>query len=256
MNLETTGIIFDIKKYAIHDGPGIRTTVFFKGCPMQCWWCHNPESREVNPQKTVDSTIGQKITIAEVMDQIKKDMVFYDESGGGVTFSGGEPLMQPEFLLHLLRACKQANIHTTIDTCGYADKNTFEMILPHSDLFLFDLKIMDEQDHQKYIGVPNQKVNENLKFILDSGKEMHIRIPIIPGITDEQKNIDNVIGFLQSLSGIDIINLLPYHKIGAHKYERLGMEFKAQEIEEPSDGKMQLVKEQFEDAGYQVSIGG
>ena len=210
----------------------------------------------MNPQKTVDSTIGQKITAAEVMDKIEKDMVFYDESGGGVTFSGGEPLMQPDFLLTLLQVCKQAGIHTTIDTCGYSDKNTVEIILPHCDLFLFDLKLMDEQDHQKYTGLPNQKINENLKLILDAGKEVHIRIPIIPGITDEPDNINKTIGFLQLLNGITFINLLPYHKIGAHKYERLGMVFKAQEIEEPSDGRIQSLKEQFEDAGYQVSIGG
>lgn len=256
MNLETTGIIFDIKKYAIHDGPGIRTTVFFKGCPMQCWWCHNPESRELDPQKTADSTIGKELSAAEVMDEIKKDLVFYDESGGGVTFSGGEPLMQPEFLCTLLETCHQAGIHTAVDTCGYTDKNSVESILPYSDLFLFDLKLMDNQSHQKYTGVSNQKVNDNLRLILNAEKEVHIRIPVIPTITDTQINIDNSIKFLQSLSGIGIISLLPYHKIGAHKYERLGMTFKAQDIERPSDDTIQSLKGQFENAGYNVSLGG
>ncbi len=256
MNSETTGIIFDIKKYAIHDGPGIRTTVFFKGCPMQCWWCHNPESREIYPQQVANSTIGKTMSVAEVMKEIKKDIVFYDESGGGVTFSGGEPLMQPEFLLNLLLACKQAEIHTTIDTCGYADKMVVEKMLAYTDLFLFDLKLMDNKTHQKYTGVANQKIYENLKLILKTEKEIHIRIPVIPGITDEINNINDIIAYLKTLSGIDKINLLPYHKIGTHKYERLGMVFKARDIKEPSDEKMQSLKEQFTSAGFEISIGG
>lgn len=256
MNLDKTGIIFDIKKYAIHDGPGIRTTVFFKGCPMQCWWCHNPESREINPQRSEDSIIGKRISVADVLEEVKKDSVFYDESDGGITISGGEPLMQPDFLLILLQACKQADIHTAIDTCGYADKNVVEKILHYTDLFLYDLKLIDEYNHQKYTGVPNQKIYENLKLILNAGKEVHIRIPVIPGITDEMKNIDGMIAFLKSLSGIGKINLLPYHKIGAHKYERLGMIFKGGNLEEPSSGRMQSLKKQFEDAGYEVSVGG
>jgi pyruvate formate lyase activating enzyme len=256
MNMSTTGIIFDIKKYAIHDGPGIRTTVFFKGCPMQCWWCHNPESREMNPQRTVNSTIGKTMSVAEVMNEINKDVVFYDESAGGVTFSGGEPLMQPEFLLNLLLACKQAGIHTTIDTCGYADQSVVEKMLAYTDLFLFDLKLIDDKDHQKYTGVPNQKVYENLNLILKAEKEIHIRIPVIPGITDKMNNINNMIAYLKTLSGIDKINLLPYHKIGVHKYERLGMVFKPGDVEAPSDGKMRSLKEQFTAAGFEVSIGG
>lgn len=256
MNSETTGIIFDIKQYAIHDGPGIRTTVFLKGCPMQCWWCHNPESREINPQQTADSTIGKTMSVAEVMKEINKDTVFYDESGGGVTFSGGEPLIQSEFLLDLLRACKAVGIHTTIDTCGHAEKNAVQKILSYTDLFLFDLKLINENDHLKYTGVSNKKVHENLELILNVGNEIDIRIPIIPGITDKIENIEKVIAYLKSLSGIHKINLLPYHKIGAHKYERLGMEYKAESIEEPADERMQSLKSQFENAGFDVSIGG
>ena len=256
MNLATTGIIFDIKKYAIHDGPGIRTTVFFKGCPMQCWWCHNPESREINPQRTANSIIGKAMSIDEVMKEINKDAVFYDESGGGVTFSGGEPLMQSEFLMDLLRECKQTGIHTTIDTCGYADKSAIQKIMPYVDLFLFDLKLVEENDHLKYTGVSNNKIHENLKLILEAGREVHIRIPIIPGITDRTINIDKMITHLKSLPGIYKINLLPYHKIGAHKYERLGMEYKAGNIEEPASDRMHSLKEQFENAGFDVSIGG
>jgi len=256
MNIQSTGIIFDIKKYAIHDGPGIRTTVFFKGCPMQCWWCHNPESRDINPQRTADSIIGRTMSVAEVMKEINKDAIFYDESGGGVTFSGGEPLMQSDFLLDLLRACKQAGFHTTIDTCGYADKNLIQKILPFTDLFLYDLKLIDENDHLKYTGVPNKNIHENLEFILNAGREVHIRFPVIPGITDKMKNVESIIAYLKTLSGIDKIYLLPYHKIGVHKYERLGMEYTAGNIEEPAKGKMQFLKEQFEDAGFDVSIGG
>ncbi|MBN1408846.1 MAG: glycyl-radical enzyme activating protein [Calditrichaceae bacterium] len=256
MSSEPTGIIFDIKKYAIHDGPGIRTTVFFKGCPMQCWWCHNPESREINLQRTANATIGKTMSVAEVMKEINKDAIFYDESGGGVTFSGGEPLIQSEFLLELLQACKQTGIHTTIDTCGYADQSAVQTVMPYTDLFLFDLKLIDEMDHLKYTGVPNIIIHENLEFILNAGREVHIRFPVISDITDTINNIDSMIVYLKSLPNIHKINLLPYHKIGAHKYERLGMAYKAGNIEEPAGARMQSLKKQFKNAGFDVSIGG
>ncbi|NHZ87227.1 MAG: radical SAM protein, partial [Planctomycetia bacterium] len=166
--MNETGIIFDIKKYAIHDGPGIRTTVFFKGCTMECQWCHNPESKNFGIEEfvikdrvkksTKHEIVGYEMTIDEVMEKIEKDRVFYDESNGGVTFSGGEPLVQINFLLELLKVCKKSNIYTVVDTSGEASWKDFEKILNYVDLFLYDLKIIDNELHKKYTGVPNKRV--------------------------------------------------------------------------------------------------
>ena len=168
--MQTTGIIYDLKKYAIHDGPGIRTTVFLKGCPLDCWWCHNPESRKNEPQSSGKKNlhknlallnsdknlIGIKVTTNEVMHEIRKDVLFYDESGGGVTFSGGEPLQQTDFLKMLLAECKAEHIHTVVDTSGYVEYKYFEEIRSLTDLFLYDLKFIDDALHLKYTGVSNR----------------------------------------------------------------------------------------------------
>jgi pyruvate formate lyase activating enzyme len=264
-----SGIVFDVKKYAVHDGPGIRTTVFFKGCPMQCWWCHNPESRAKDPQivqkiiervngsSTIEETkIGRRMSVKEVMTEILKDRIFYDESGGGVTFSGGEPLLQSDFLSGLLDLCHDEGIHTAVDTCGYTEKKVFSKIIGKTDLFLYDLKLMDDQLHQKYTGVSNQPVHENLKLISDAGKPVQIRIPIIPGITDSEKNLSGMIQFINGISTIQEVNLLPYHKIGSHKYQRLGIIFRMDGVEKPTNGKMDIIKKKFEESGYRVTIGG
>jgi len=264
-----TGIIFDIKKYAVHDGPGIRTTVFFKGCPMLCWWCHNPESRDKNPQTvekiikregrepiTEQTQIGRKVNVDEVMDEIRKDVIFYDDSAGGVTFSGGEPLVQPEFLSSLLKACKREGIHTAVDTSGHVESKFISNIIEDTDLFLYDLKIMDNDEHRKYAGTSNKKVHNNFKLIVDAGKKVYIRIPVIPGITDTEENIKSMIKYIKSFNSIKEINLLPYHKIGSHKYHRLGMKYKMDGVEKPSKEQMNRVQRQFEKSGYIVTIGG
>ncbi|MFO7890106.1 MAG: glycyl-radical enzyme activating protein, partial [bacterium] len=205
-----TGTIFDIKKYSIHDGPGIRTTVFFKGCPLRCWWCQNPESQNTKPDiipagiskrkfhiqyKKDKELIGMEMTAEEVMAEIRKDIIFYDESGGGVTFSGGEPLFQPDFLHQLLFKCKKEDIHTAVDTCGYASREVVERIIPLTDLFLFDLKLMDDQEHKKYTGVDFQPIKDNLIFLSNQNSVISIRIPVIPGITDTKVNLDKMIQF-------------------------------------------------------------
>ena len=269
MKRELYGIIFDIKKYAVHDGPGIRTTVFFKGCPMQCWWCHNPESRACDPKIVkkitnqadgqsiiVETKIGSKMTTAEVMREIIKDRIFYDESGGGVTFSGGEPLLQADFLSELLMLCKKEGIHTAVDTCGYADQRTFNNIISKTNLFLYDLKLIDDVLHQKYTGVSNHLVHENLRNITKVGTPVHIRIPIIPTITDAEQNLAAILNFINSFDNIKEVNLLPYHKIGSHKYQRLGMTYQMEGVDPPTNKKMNLIKEQFENSGYRVTIGG
>jgi pyruvate formate lyase activating enzyme len=266
-----SGIIFDIKHFAIHDGPGIRTTVFFKGCPLNCWWCHNPESHKILPEKyegcnfrcninhslsSQNDEVGREVTISEVMREIEKDLVFYEESGGGVTFSGGEPTMQPDFLLSLLKECKGAGLHTTVDTSGYVPTRIFEKIIDYTDLFLYDLKLMNDELHQKYTGVSNKLIHTNLKWLDENDKNIFIRIPVVPGITDSQENISETINFLTKLENISEINLLPYHKAGDGKYSRFHKENKLPQIKTPENGYMEKVADQFKTLQHKIKIGG
>ncbi len=245
------GIIFDIKRFAIHDGPGIRTTVFFKGCPMKCPWCHNPESQEKCPERVGNNgkteIIGKKRSVAEVMSEIEKEVVFYDESRGGVTFSGGEPLVQPQFLLALLKECRKRDIHTTLDTTGYTSPKTFKSIIDKVDMFLYDLKIMDEQNHIRCTGVSNRLVLENLKILAKKGKKIIIRFPVIPGITDTEENIKAVGTFVSSLESISEIDLLPYHRTAEGKYRRLKKKnlMKTMRVMPPGDERMEEIKQLF-----------
>ncbi len=180
--MSNTGIIFDIKKYAIHDGPGIRTTIFFKGCSMVCQWCHNPESKNFGiedfvvkdrvKKSTKHKMVGYEISVDDVMKIVEKDRVFYDESNGGVTFSGGEPLLQINFLLELLKRCKKSNIHTVVDTSGAASWKDFEKIRNYVDLFLYDLKLIDDDLHQKYTGVSNKRAHKNIMKIIIEGSNV------------------------------------------------------------------------------------
>lgn len=265
------GIIFDIKHFAIHDGPGIRTTVFFKGCPLHCWWCHNPESHKILPEKyencnflcninhslsSQNDEVGREVTIPELMREIEKDSVFYEESGGGVTFSGGEPTMQPDFLSSLLKECKEAGLHTTVDTSGYAPTRIFEKIIGHTDLFLYDLKLMNDELHQKYTGVSNKLIHTNLKWLDENYKNICIRIPVVPGITDSQENISETINFLMKLENISEINLLPYHKTGEGKYSRFNKENKLSQITTPENCYMEKVAGQFKTLSHKIKIGG
>ncbi len=262
-----TGRIFDIKRFAVHDGPGIRTTVFFKGCPLRCWWCHNPESFDMKPIKASKRVIlgdkifddceiiGRDYSLEELMVEISKDEVFYKESGGGVTFSGGEPLLQFDFLLALCHQCRQKAISVTLDTSGYTDQETFKKILPEVDIFLFDLKIMDETNHKRYAGSSNQKILKNLKLAAESGKRTIIRYPLIPGINDDQDNIEAMAAEMKNLC-LTEINILPYHRIAGDKYQRLNLEEKLPDLEEPDDAQIERVREFFAGKGFTVKIGG
>ncbi|MGC9779641.1 MAG: glycyl-radical enzyme activating protein [Candidatus Heimdallarchaeota archaeon] len=262
------GIIFDIKKYAVHDGPGIRTTIFFKGCPMDCWWCHNPESHKIEPEtitrKIVTSSstkacherkevIGREVTTEEVMKEIEKDMVFYEESDGGVTFSGGEPLSQPEFLIDLLQKCKKRGIHTTLDTSGCASKKELLNIVGLVDLFLYDLKIVDDEKHLHYTGESNKQILGNLKTLAEKGEKIIIRIPIIPTVNDDQESIDQ---FGKLLSTIDIlrVELLPFHKIGEEKYPQLNKVNRMKDIQKPTKENIEVIKESLEKFGLKVKV--
>ena len=267
------GLIFEIRRFTVHDGPGIRTTVFFKGCPLNCWWCHNPESHRCHPEEsqkivkldgkkfTQKAITGQWMSVDEVMSELRMDRIFYSESSGGVTFSGGEPLMQPEFLLELLKECKANILHTTIDTSGYADPEIIRTILPYTDLFLYDLKLMDDKDHIKYTGVSNKPVLENLICLISEGKQVIIRIPVIPGITDTKKNIREIKEFLtnlikerKSISPLKI-SLLPYHSIAKNKYARFHIDNKTKNLKDVAKESLIPLKEEFEAAGFLVKIG-
>lgn len=300
----TSGIIFDIKRYSIHDGPGIRTTVFLKGCPLSCWWCHNPESQSAfteviyraercigcgacekacpggairltqrgyvaDPDKCKGSgecaavcpaeareMVGRSITASDLAREIEKDVLFFEESGGGVTFSGGEPLSQPDFLAAALRAARELEIHAAVDTCGFAPRHVLEAIAPLARLFLFDLKLMDSELHRKYTGVPNESILENLKWLTQNNYETVIRIPVIPGINDTEENIEAVGRFLSGLSRKPDVNLLAYHPSAVEKYHRFGMPYLLQDVSPPSEDCMRDISDRLEMFGLNVSTGG
>lgn len=262
------GIIFDIKHFAIHDGPGIRQTIFFKGCPLSCWWCHNPESRSseifsykkediIEGEKVCDIvTIGQKYSVEELVKEIKKDIVFFEESGGGVTLSGGEPLLQYDFVLALLKECKKLEIHSCIDTTGNISSNKLVKIASFTDLFLFDLKHIDDNQHVKYTGVSNKLILSNLKVLDELGKDIWIRLPFIPGINDDEGDLLRIIDFLSNLKNRYPVNILPYHSIGSHKYGRFGIDYRMGGVNEYVEEEINKIVNMFTDSGFVTSVGG
>jgi pyruvate formate lyase activating enzyme len=268
---QNKGIIFDIIRYAIHDGPGIRTTVFLKGCPLACWWCQNPESQKSEPEKVnaIDrrkysnlfygedaNIIGREVTIAQVMAEVDKDRIFYEYSGGGVTFSGGEPLMQPDFLLGLLMAGKKKGLRTALDTSGHASWASVRRIMKYVDLFLYDLKIMDERVHQKYTGEGNELILDNLKRLVRNKANIIVRIPVITGITDKKDNIRQIGEFVHEIKGIEQMHLLPYNYLCKDKYQRMKREYAMQHIKPTSDRSLLKIKASLETYGLHVKIEG
>jgi pyruvate formate lyase activating enzyme len=262
------GLIFDIRRFSTHDGPGIRTTVFFKGCPLKCRWCHNPESQVCHPELTTKSvtvnnlkieteeTTGTWMTAAEVLEIVEKDAVFYLESNGGVTLSGGEPLLQIGYAEELINLLKEKGFHVTVDTSGYAPKNSFERI-GNADLFLFDIKLVDNNDHMEYTGVPNDLILNNLDWLLSRGKRTILRFPVIPGITDTRKNIIGLTALLRQVKEhIHEIDLLPYHSMAKHKYKRFGKENMLEALQEPGAEEMKELQKELEETGVIVKIGG
>jgi pyruvate formate lyase activating enzyme len=269
--METTGTIFEIRRFAIHDGPGIRTAVFLKGCPLDCWWCHNPEGRsagvetlELRSRRNGDArheepdraVIGSEVTVAAVMDEVTRDEVFYRQSGGGVTFSGGEPLGQIEFLQALLRASKDRGLHTAVDTCGYAPAADFERIYSLTDLFLFDLKLMDTEMHRQYTAVSNDLILSNLALLADRGNKAVVRIPMVPDITDTSENLEAIAAFVGSLKSIRRISLLPYNKLGEDKTDRYRLPRRRLQLTPQTAEAMERKAAVFRPFGYEVHIGG
>jgi pyruvate formate lyase activating enzyme len=268
---ETVGIIFNTQRFSIQDGPGIRTTVFLKGCPLRCLWCSNPESQNFFPEvvhsdflcnscgcclevcelqaisfthkgkgvkinrkicnrcgKCVDACIpkaikfyGREMTVDEVFQEVVRDQEFYQDSGGGVTVSGGEPLSQPDFVSALFKQCQSVNIHTCIETCGYAENGVWEKVLPHTDLLLFDVKLIDRSEHRRVTGKSNDKILNNLRFVATTGVPFIIRIPIIPSINNSEENITDIARYVTGLKGLREVNFMPYHRLGMSKYKML-----------------------------------
>jgi len=296
------GFVYNIMRFCVHDGPGIRTTVFFKGCPLSCWWCHNPESRSNRPDlmylaercvrcascvaacrnhairweygpvwdsglcrfcgdcaeacpTEARQFVGKWMTVDEVLAEIKRDTVFYDESRGGVTLSGGEPLAQPEFAEALLEACRAEGIHTAVETCGAAPQETILKIGRIADLVLFDLKLMNPVRHKEFTGASNRNILKNLEALAKTHVAIVARIPLIPGINDDEDNLEQTRQFLHSI-GLNKVDLLPYHEIGVEKYKKLGMDYRLRGLKPPSPEQAASIAEHFRRDGFAIRVGG
>ena len=264
------GLIFSVKRYSIHDGPGIRVTFFMKGCPLSCWWCHNPEGIASEPS-TVEQVerigekefrkteeVGKYYDTNEILKILEKEKIFINQSKGGVTFSGGEPMTQYPFLLESLIVCKEHGYHTAVDTSGFSSSDKFKNVIPFTNLFLFDIKHLDDQKHKVYTGVSNSQILENLVLISESGTDFMVRIPVIPGFNDDENYLLKLKKYLFELNkkNLKMISLLPYHKIGSSKYKRFGMPNRMDNVEQPSNQRMMELKDFFSDIGVKVKIGG
>ncbi len=299
-------MIFDIKPYAINDGPGIRIAIYYKGCPLACEWCHNPESISPHVQKMFTQSkcigcgecvkacpenacrldakegiitdpdlcklcgkcaevcpsgasemSGYKASVEDVMNRIKKETVFFDQSKGGVTFSGGEPLMQPDYLIELLDECGKEGIHRAVDTSGFAKTEIIMEVAKRTDLFLYDFKMLDPVKHKKYTGVSNEKILENLKILSKSGANINIRYPMIKGVNADPDEIREMAKFIASLDGEKKkISILPFHNLAEMKHKKLGNEHHLTGMAEPTEQEQLEAIEIFKEYGLRASIGG
>ena len=299
----TTGLVFNIQRFSLHDGPGIRTTVFLKGCPLECRWCHNAEGQSFGPQSLVKTELctacgacaehcpsgavtisegravtdrelctacgscvdvclqdsrsiaGREMSVAEVAALAARDKVFYDRTGGGVTFSGGEAMAQIDFLSEALAACKAAGLRTAVDTAGCVPWSSFARVLDWTDLFLYDLKIMDAARHREQTGASNKPVLENLGRLARSGAEIIVRIPIVPTVNDDDANLEAVLAYLVQ-HGLTRVDLLPFHQLGRGKAPRVGRKWDLAEVPAPDLEDLGRIRTRFESAGLAVATGG
>ena len=258
--LNVSGRIFDVQKFSVHDGPGIRTIVFFKGCALRCKWCCNPESQKFEVQTMVqngkDKIIGRDVTVSEVLDIVKKDMPYYKRSGGGLTLSGGEMLCQHEFAYALLRSAKKMAINTAVETTGFAAYETIEKLLPYIDTVLMDIKHIDSAKHKAFTTQSNERILENAIKIAENANKLIIRVPIIPTFNDTEAEISSIANFAASLKNVDEINLLPYHNYGRDKYIGLGREYLMGDVPPPTNEHMEKLKAVAERSGLKCKIGG
>ncbi|MCT4542328.1 MAG: glycyl-radical enzyme activating protein [Vallitalea sp.] len=301
INWEQNGMIFNIQRFSLHDGPGIRTIIFLKGCGLRCKWCSNPESQNTKKQimyiekncincnkcmevcptgaiqlqndkkisyekctlcgKCVEvcyaealEMTGENATVKEVCDIIMKDSVYYRRSGGGVTLSGGEALLQPKFARDILKACKNNGINTAIETAAFVTKESLKLVLPYTDLVLLDIKIMEDELHKKYTGQSNETILENAKYIAQHCNTI-IRIPIIPGVNDTESNIRDTVNFAKKIN-INEIHLLPYHRLGTNKYEYLGCSYEMKSTNVPTNNQINELKNIVNSYGLKCRIGG
>ena len=299
------GLVFDIKRYAINDGPGIRVTIFLKGCPLSCRWCHNPESISPRVQKMYSESkcigcgecvdicpvqaceltsegivtneglcdrcgqcaevcpalatemSGRYESVEDLLRAIENERPFFDQSGGGVTFSGGEPLLYPRFLNEILDACGHRNIHRTVDTSGLAKTETLLEVAKRTDLFLYDLKLMDSARHKQWTGAGNKRILKNLQLLADTGAEIQIRIPLIKGVNTDKQNIEDTAAFVAALSGpIKTVALLPYHNVAGGKAAKLGQSHDPGEMSAPDAHDLETIIGQFSEHGLTASVGG
>ncbi|ALB44950.1 MULTISPECIES: glycerol dehydratase activator DhaB2 [Clostridium] len=302
MSKDIEGVIFNIQKFSLHDGPGIRTIVFFKGCNMSCLWCSNPESQEVAPQimfnknlctkcgrcqsvcetsaidmnsvyridkskcikckRCVESCLngalvleGKKYSVEEIIKELKKDSVQYRRSNGGITLSGGEVLLQPDFAVALLKECKAYGWHTAIETAMYVNSEAVKKVMQYIDLAMIDIKSMDDEVHKKFTGVSNNIILKNIKLSDQLTKEIIIRIPVIEGFNADLKSIGEIAQFSKSLTNLKRIDLLPYHNYGENKYEAIGRDYLLGELKSPSEDKMERLKALVEIMGIPCTIG-
>jgi pyruvate formate lyase activating enzyme len=298
------GLVFNLQRYCLHDGPGIRTTVFLKGCALSCSWCHNPESQAATPEvmvledrcircgfcveacpeqvpvpgggRTVEQVshcivcgacveacpsgarqiAGRRIEAEDLAEEVLRDRVFFDQSGGGVTFSGGEPLHQATFLRQALSACRLAGLHTAVDTCGLAPRDVLLDIAELTDLFLYDVKFIDDERHREHTGAGNGTILENLSALIEADRRIWLRVPVIPGVNDDRENLDGIADLAASLHGVERVCLLPYHRNGERKIARLGRRPEPRETLPPEREQMRQAAASFEAVGLTPEIGG
>lgn len=262
MDLENIkGRIFNIQKFSVHDGPGVRTIIFLKGCRLRCRWCCNPESQKYDIQKMIvagkETIVGKDITVGEIMADVLKDKPYFRRSGGGITLSGGEALCQPDFAEGLLKYAKQFGISTAIESTAFAPTEDIERLLPYIDYFLMDIKHMDSDKHKEFTTQPNDLILKNSKIIAEYPEtKLTVRVPVIPTFNDTEEEIKAIAEYTASLKTVEEIHLLPYHRMGADKYEGLGRKYLMGDLYPPSNDKMEKLKRAASMYGVRVQIGG
>lgn len=303
INWELTGNVFNIQRYSLHDGPGIRTVLFLKGCGLRCKWCCNPESQDARPQilftksrcigcrecrrvcpqnaivfeeaKRIDRARcircgactsacmagalelkGTAMTVREVFEEIEKDEMYYRNSGGGVTLSGGEALLQPAFAAEVLKACHDKGWNTAIESALFVSREAIDAVLPHTDVFLADFKLFNSEKHRCFTGQSNEHIKENFRYISQHGGNIIMRIPLIPTVNDSRENLEQSGRFAEEIGTIQEVDLLPYHRLGINKYEQLTLRYKMPDLCQPDKKRMNELAEIFQDMGFRVAIGG